>query len=186
MLDHQKIAQSLNILAIFFRYAPDTENFQAVARYFESDWTSSWAVNIPEKYDLSALSDLARLPLDAWKRHFGIEYNLAVPPWGSVYTDPEEVLYGESTMRLQSELGALGIEFALSEKEPVDHIGLIFMVMANIALSGQLDYLSDFQEKHLTPWVNEYVCKLRDNVDSSAILAIIDLVEVTLRGVRLS
>ncbi len=181
MLNHQRLAQSLNIFAIFFRYPPGTVEFDSICQYFQTDWKTSWAVELSEYQDYSALSNLSALSADIWKQYFGVEYDLYAPPWGSVYTDPQGVLYGGSTMKLQDELEALGLKLCSSEKEPVDHIGLILMIMANLALSNHMEYLKDFQSVHLTPWVHKYMNKLEEIVDEESILSIITLFEETLK-----
>ncbi len=183
MINNQQFAQSLNILAIFFRYPPYSAEFDSICQYFQTNWRKSWGVELSDTQDYSALENLNQLSRDVWKQYFGIEYNLYAPPWGSVYTDPEKVLYGETTIKLQDELSLLGLELCSGEKEPVDHISLILMVMANLALSNRIEYLKDFTSTHLAPWVSEYTSRLKENTHEEAILMMVELLKETLRNI---
>ncbi|WP_172666193.1 molecular chaperone TorD family protein [Vibrio owensii] len=135
-------------------------------------------INEPQQY--AALRAMNRLTDEQWQQHFGMEQILTAPPWGSVYTDPEQVLYGATTVALQAELDSMGIEFKSEVKEPVDHIGLILMVMANIAQSNDLNTLERFQESHLMPWLEKYLSLLTHSVSEPIILAISVLLQSTL------
>ena len=52
------------------------------------------------------------------------------PPWGSVYTDRECVVFGESTLALRAWMRAQGIARLVDDKTPEDHIGLMLVLMA--------------------------------------------------------
>lgn len=180
MVDHQRLAQCLNILAIFFRYPPSSDNFQSIANFFQSDWIPEWIEVIDESQQCAALSETNELTDEEWQQNFGMEQVLTAPPWGSVYTDPEQVLYGATTVALQAELDSMGFAFQSEVKEPVDHIGLILMVMANIAQSNDLKTLERFQESHLTPWVEDYLRLLTESTNVPSILAATSLLSNTL------
>ena len=70
------------------------------------------------------------------------------PPWGSVYTDRECVVFGESTLALRAWMRALGIERLVDDKTPEDHIGLMLVLMAWIARNQPAD-LDDYLRLHL-------------------------------------
>ena len=47
------------------------------------------------------------------------------PPWGSVYTDRECVVFGEGTLELRAWMRAHGVRRTTDERTPEDHIGLM-------------------------------------------------------------
>lgn len=55
------------------------------------------------------------------------------PPWGSVYTDRERVVFGATTLELRAWMRERGIARTTDEKTPEDHIGLMLVLMAWIA-----------------------------------------------------
>ena len=61
---------------------------------------------------------------------------MPVPPWGSVYTDRECVVFGEATLALRSWMKRNGIARQGDEKTPEDHIGLMLLLMAWIAFGA--------------------------------------------------
>ncbi len=54
----------------------------------------------------------------------------AAPPWGSVYTDRECVVFGEATLALRQWMRENGISRPGDGTEPEDHIGLMLLLLA--------------------------------------------------------
>ena len=52
------------------------------------------------------------------------------PPWGSVYTDRECVVFGATTLELRTWMREHGVARTADEKTPEDHIGLMLALMA--------------------------------------------------------
>ncbi|NHX33579.1 Tat proofreading chaperone DmsD, partial [Escherichia coli] len=67
---------------------------------------------------------------EAYQRLFIGPYALPAPPWGSVYLDKENVVFGISTLELRAWLRNNQINIELNQKEPEDHVGLIFLLTA--------------------------------------------------------
>ena len=56
------------------------------------------------------------------------------PPWGSVYTDKDMVVFGASTMQLRDWMRRNGIAIEKGESdEPEDHIGTMLVLLAWLA-----------------------------------------------------
>ena len=93
---------------------------------------------------------------------------LVAPPWGSVYTDRDGVIFGKSTLALRSWMRRNGISMTLDEKVPEDHIGL--MLQQALLLAGEKpDLLDEFLRDHLLTWSHHYLGLLRDAAtDASA------------------
>ena len=79
---------------------------------------------------LAATSSLA----DEYRRLFVGPAKKAAAPWGSVYTDRDQVVFGLSTLELREWLRKNGIEVRRGEsEEPEDHIGTMLELMAWLA-----------------------------------------------------
>lgn len=80
----------------------------------------------------------------------------AAPPWGSVYTDRECVVFGESTLALRQWMREKGINRFDGNKEPEDHIGLMLILMAWIA-RNRPDELDEYLTDHVLTWVPHFL-----------------------------
>lgn len=74
------------------------------------------------------------------------------PPWGSVYLDRENCLFGESSAALADFCQAHDIEFASEQHEPPDHFGLVCAIGAILFESGREALVPDFLAVHMLPW----------------------------------
>lgn len=76
---------------------------------------------------------------------------LPAPPWGSVYTDRECVVFGASTLALRAWMRERGIAATDGAKEPEDHIGRLLLMMAWIARERP-DLTGEFLCDHVLTW----------------------------------
>lgn len=176
-------AQALNILAIFYRYSPNHDYFHSIQQFFSApDWQEHWPVcnglGDLKEIDLSVLSN------QEWLTCFGIEFPLAVPPWGSVFLDHEGVLHGESTQVVEKDLKRLQLTVETGVKEPIDHIGLLLMVMATLASQDRTQEMVVFYQRHVETWVFDYLEKLQKTVEQTQIQAMLILTQVTLESIK--
>lgn len=80
----------------------------------------------------------------------------AAPPWGSVYTDRECVVFGESTLALRQWMREHAIARTTDERTPEDHIGLMLALMAHIARTDPA-LLDEYLRLHLLPWAGHFL-----------------------------
>lgn len=80
----------------------------------------------------------------------------AAPPWGSVYTDRECVIFGEATLRLRAWLRRADIQMPGEGKEPEDHIGLMLLLMAWIA-RHRPELFDEYLSDHLLTWAPHFL-----------------------------
>lgn len=80
----------------------------------------------------------------------------AAPPWGSVYTDRERVVFGESTLALRRWMHERGLNAPNGTHTPEDHIGLLLALMAQLACEAS-DDLDDFLVHHLLSWSGHFL-----------------------------
>ncbi|MCL9774471.1 Tat proofreading chaperone DmsD [Vibrio methylphosphonaticus] len=80
------------------------------------------------------------------------------PPWGSVYLDKEEVIFGESTVAYRQFLRQNGVELNTGMREPEDQFGLmLFAVSQFIEQKQPLSVIKCLLTEHLFTWCYRYL-----------------------------
>lgn len=105
------------------------------------------------------------------------------PPWGSVYTDRECVVFGASTLELRRWMRERGIARTTDEKTPEDHIGLMLALMAWIAREQPAD-LDDYLRLHLLTWAPHFLEELAAAAEHPFYEGLARLTKATLEGLR--
>ena len=105
------------------------------------------------------------------------------PPWGSVYTDRECVVFGESTLALRAWMRAQGIARLVDDKTPEDHIGLMLVLMAWIARNQPAD-LDDYLRLHLLPWSSHFLDELAEAAKQPFYEGLARLAKASLEGIQ--
>ena len=105
------------------------------------------------------------------------------PPWGSVYTDRECVVFGESTLALRAWMRAQGIAWLVDDKTPEDHIGLMLVLMAWIARNQPAD-LDDYLRLHLLPWSSHFLDELAEAAKQPFYEGLARLAKASLEGIQ--
>lgn len=105
-----------------------------------------------------------------------------VPPWGSVYTDRECVLFGASTLALRRWMSEHGIARTNDDHMPEDHIGLMLALMAWIA-NKQPDLLDEYLRFHLLTWSSHMLEELADAALHPFYQGLAILTKVSLEGI---
>ncbi|MDM3777405.1 Tat proofreading chaperone DmsD [Proteus mirabilis] len=145
-------------------YYPPTEKSDIVELLSSGKWLTEWPYGSEEEKQRIA-SLLAQTTYQdetlaqAYQRLFIGPYALPAPPWGSVYLDHENVLFGDSTLDLREWMLENGIDIALTQNEPEDHFGLMVMMVAWVA-ETRPEKLTELLAEHLLPWAYRYLEKL--------------------------
>lgn len=105
------------------------------------------------------------------------------PPWGSVYTDRECVVFGASTLELRAWMRAHGIARTVDEKTPEDHIGLMLALMAWIAREQPAD-LAEYLRLHLLTWAPHFLEQLAEAAGHPFYEGLARLTASSLEGIR--
>lgn len=106
----------------------------------------------------------------------------AAPPWGSVYTDRECVVFGEATLALRQWMRENGISRPGDGTEPEDHIGLMLLLLAWVA-RNRADLLDDYAAVHLLTWVPHFLEEMEAAADSPFFEGLAALTRASLAGV---
>ncbi|WP_233115545.1 Tat proofreading chaperone DmsD [Aggregatibacter actinomycetemcomitans] len=152
----QWISTTGRLLGAAFYYAPDDARVASVLCFFEREnWQQEWAPFVDEKTlekTTALFAEGLQQPLAEQYQALFIGPNaLPAPPWGSVYLDPESVIFGSSLLELRAFLQRHQIAFQSHQNEPEDHLGLMLMLAAYLA-ENQPHLMREFLNRHFLTW----------------------------------
>ena len=160
----QQISLYGRLLGASFYYEPSDSRIAGVLDFFrQPTWTQEWEIPLEEK----ACEKITALIKQGLKQDLTEQYQnlfigpneLVAPPWGSVYLDPECVIFGNSLLALRDFLKRHQIAFQAQQDEPEDHIGLMLMLAAYLAETRPY-LLVEFLSQHLLIWAPHFLNKL--------------------------
>ncbi len=184
------IALTGRVLGVLYRQAPqDRDAVPLYAALAEPSWAEQWPVQS------SALAEVAQRMAkgfkhspeslsEAYQRLFIGPYALPAPPWGSVYLDKENVLFGDSMLELRRWMRENGIAHRLEQNEPDDHIGTLLMLAAWLAEHGHQQRVDELLAWHLLPWASRFLELFSEKATQPFYQALGDLTRITLAGWR--
>ena len=105
------------------------------------------------------------------------------PPWGSVYTDRECVVFGATTLELRAWMREHGVARTADEKTPEDHIGFMLALMAWLAQNQPAD-LNEFLGLHFLTWAGHFLDELADAAEHPFYEGLARLTRASLDGVQ--
>ncbi len=108
---------------------------------------------------------------------------MPAPPWGSVYTDPEIVVFGESTLALRCWMRETGITRLDHERSPEDHIGLMLLMMSWIA-QYKPAALEEFLSHHLLTWSSHFLVEVIAATENPFYNGLARLTKLSLEGIQ--
>ncbi|WP_417143225.1 Tat proofreading chaperone DmsD [Raoultibacter massiliensis] len=105
------------------------------------------------------------------------------PPWGSVYTDRECVVFGESTLALRRWMRENGIERTTDEKTPEDHIGLMLVLLAWLA-ANKPELIEPYLQDHVLTWSSHFLDQLAEAAEHPFYEGLALLAKESLEGLQ--
>ena len=111
--------------------------------------------------------------------------HLVAPPWGSVYTDRECVMFGESTLELRRWMREHGLVAPEGTRTPEDHIGLLLGLMAQLAQTMPAE-LDGFMAQHLLTWSHHFLALMAQEAQHPFYQGLAQLTDASLEGIRAS
>ena len=105
------------------------------------------------------------------------------PPWGSVYTDRECVVFGDTTLELRAWMREHGVARIVDERTPEDHIGLLLALMAWLA-QYQPENLEEFLPLHLLTWAGHFLDELAEAAEHPFYEGLARLTKASLDGLQ--
>ena len=157
------IALTGRVLGALYYQAPTSQDVASLYATLEDpEWVKQWPVQHEElaaiaqqmadgfSYSQESLSE-------AWQRLFIGPYALPASPWGSVYLDKENVLFGDSMLELRQWMRENDIANEQESNEPDDHIGLLLMLAAWLAEEGLVQKVDELLAWHILPWSGRFL-----------------------------
>ncbi|MDD6650907.1 MAG: Tat proofreading chaperone DmsD [Eggerthellales bacterium] len=106
------------------------------------------------------------------------------PPWGSVYTDKEQVIFGDTTIALRRWMKREGLALNRGDsEEPEDHIGSMLVLMAYIA-SHRPEILREYLSEHLLTWAGHFMVVVQKESQHPFYEGLARLTGATLAGMQ--
>ena len=191
----EAVAFAGSALAPFFLEDPRTGDataaFEAIAALDVDEAADAWPFAAPDdaREGLGLMREGLGKGIDdedlmwEYRRQFVGPAARPAPPWGSVYTDREGVIFGESTLALRSWMRENGIERTTDERTPEDHIGLMLAMMAFVAQENP-DLLDEYLSDHFLTWAPHYLDALEEATTHPFYEGLARLTRATLVGIR--
>lgn len=106
------------------------------------------------------------------------------PPWGSVYTDKDMVVFGATTMELREWMRRGGIALVKGDSdEPEDHIGTMLELGAWLA-QERPELVKEFLRDHLLPWSSHFLEQLEEAAEQPFYEGLASLTRASLEGMQ--
>ncbi len=195
--DCDKIVLACNILGPLYVNDPEhdtsTESvYRAIASLNTTKAADEWpfadACIASSSIDLmqQGLEDGVPTQQTVWefRRLFVGPNPMPTPPWGSVYTDREQVVFGESTLALRQWMREYGIQRMGDDATPDDQIGLMLLLLSWIA-QHKPSLVSDFLQNHLLTWSSHFLQELELVADAPFYRGLACLTRSTLEGLQI-
>lgn len=180
------IALTGRVLGALYYQEPKSRDVASLYATLEDPtWAEQWPVQHEE---LAAIAqrmtdgfNYAEESLsEAWQRLFIGPYALPASPWGSVYLDKENVLFGDSMLELRRWMRKNDISNEQESNEPEDHIGLLLMLTAWLAEEGLQQKVDELLAWHILPWSGRFLELFIANAEHPFYQALGELTQITL------
>lgn len=152
------------LLGAAFYYEPNDPHLEGILNFFrQRNWAQDGEITLDEKTreKMTALIEqgLNQDLGEQYQRLFIGPNTLPTPPWGSVYLDPESVIFGNSLLALRDFLHRHQIAFQAQQDEPEDHIGLMLLLAAYLA-ENRPHLVVEFLREHFLTWALHFLTLL--------------------------
>lgn len=121
--------------------------------------------------------------VDEYRRLFVGPGHKVAPPWGSVYTDHDGVIFGDSALDLHDWLSANNVLVTVGDHMPDDHIGRMLSLMAWMA-QNRPEILGTYLSEHLLTWAAHFLERVRTETALPFFAGLSTLTATTLEGIR--
>ena len=161
----------------------------ALAAIRSMDVASDWPFG--DAADLARAADLLARGANEGDLELGAEFGrllrgpgkLPAPPWGSVYMDRDQVLYGWTWLALREWMRKHGVHGEYSERDPEDQFGRLLVMCAQVSLDRP-DLLPELLGEHLLPWAGRFLGQFEEGARLFTYKGIAALSAATLSGVQ--
>ena len=163
---------SLDLLGTCFLAAPDTREFldaYGVVRtsVMDGDWPFGGGADFNGAQQMFVSDDGAQSIKADFARMFRGPAHLEAAPWGSVYMDRDQVMYGWTWVELRSWMHAHGIVGAYAENDPEDNFGRLLHLGAALARARDAA-LCELLADHLLCWAPRFLTAVEESAKTGA------------------
>lgn len=125
-------------------------------------------LNWPDENKIANLVQaLPALDIEELEYQFSVLFEgqgqMPCPPWGSVYLDKDNIVFGETTAEYRNFLRQNGLEIKSESKEPEDQFGLMLLALSQLLEKGEAQAGMELITEHLMPWGARYLELLAKN-----------------------
>lgn len=181
---HEMFSFTARVLGALFYFSPESKQASPLvtALTTTTDWCKDWP--LPQE-SLQPLVETLKSgweePLaDAWQRLFIGPWALPAPPWGSVWLDRDNVIFGDSTLALRQWMREKGITFERQQNEPEDHFGTLLMLAAWFSENNRYTERDQLLAWHLLPWSKQFLCAFIEKAQHPFYMVVAKLALLTL------
>ena len=191
-----------NVLAPFYLEDPRTgsaaDTFKAVAQLDVSAAAQDWpfvdegaaaeqlgmmAAGLADSLTPAGEFEAAEEITWEYRRLFVGPQALPVPPFGSVYTDYECVIFGHTTAALREWNRKHGVARHADMDEPDDQVGFMLYEMSWLAQNQPQD-VAEFLQLHFLPWAGHLLGELADATENPFYKGLALLTHASLDGIQ--
>ena len=188
----QQMALSGRVLGQLLSVSPDEESCRTLlATLRDERWIDEWPYGDRDRLAVIArqlkegqADNVGETPAEAYQRLFIGPYALPAPPWGSVYLDKENVVFGVSTLALRRWLRENGISLQQPGNEvvcePEDHIGTLLLLVSWLAEQQQAGQADALLAQHVFPWAFRFLALLEIHAEQPLYQGLAALTRLTL------
>lgn len=182
----EAVVASLTLLGTALVKSPKTEDFaMALDALRGIDLVFDWPFG--SEGDLAACARLFSQGeeegphdlLKAYTRLFRGPAALPAPPWGSVYMDRDQVMYGWTWVELRNWMRASGVVGTYEENDPEDHLGRLLLMAASVA-AERPDLFGELMSDHVLCWSGHFLDQFCERAASPTYAAVGLLAKATL------
>ncbi|WP_261817636.1 TorD/DmsD family molecular chaperone [Vibrio gallicus] len=177
-LDNGDLSVLAKLFGALFYYPPKDYAAANLSELLSSVDTSLPQLNVMLESFTTANEQELQLEHD---RLFSGIGEMPAAPWGSVYLDKEQVVFGTSTINYRDFLTRCGFELQSQQKEPEDQVGLMLMVLGMLIESQQDELATELLEVHLMTWFNNFNQRFKIEAKMKPYLLLSDLSDVLLQ-----
>ncbi|MEH6531158.1 MAG: molecular chaperone TorD family protein [Photobacterium frigidiphilum] len=110
---------------------------------------------------------------------------MPAPPWGSVYLDREQVIFGDSTLRLRQFLASHNMLLDTGMREPEDQFGLTLLALANIIdQCDDVTIVTALLADHFLPWAYHYLTLVQKHGQTDVYKVLAEITQEWLTAVQ--
>ncbi|MBY5946181.1 molecular chaperone TorD family protein [Photobacterium rosenbergii] len=162
----EHISTIARILGSFFYYPLTHETNRQVCQMIadSEDQEDSPFAELLKAVEADGADDLA---MDFQQLFEGCEV-MPAPPWGSVYLDKEQVIFGETTVAYRRFLADKEMSLDTGMREPEDQFGLMLMAMSKLAEGEDSEAIKALLSVHLLPWAPRYLELMQKNANTQS------------------